>query len=295
MNIEDVLAGKDAVYASGHARSQTPDVPAAKSNTSTQAAVQSTATLKEEDLSLASLAVPVANRDRTANAAKPFRAPFSMPVPVKGEAGSTAISSSTYSSSSSKATTGAQAAPTIQALQAQVQKLKQAIKIKEDRVQGNDDDKLEALVTKWRGVGREVAWLVWDTVKDLEPGSDPGVLPAKGGWDEGENPFAGGVGRAKAGKKGGGFGGGWGYDDGKGGSGWGASSGWGWDENGGGGEGGKEKGGDRAEGVAHGEAMDVEEDEEVPNHTLGTMLRHMGIDPDTLGWDEDEGDFVGDA
>lgn len=33
-------------------------------------------------------------------------------------------------------------------------------------------------------------------------------------------------------------------------------------------------------------------DDERKGHTLGTMLRYMGIAPDTLGWDEEEGDFV---
>ena len=41
---------------------------------------------------------------------------------------------------------------------------------------------------------------------------------------------------------------------------------------------------------------DVEEDGEdekpLAQHTLGVMLRRLGIDPATLGWDEEEGDFV---
>ncbi|KAL6299722.1 hypothetical protein BKA93DRAFT_805388 [Sparassis latifolia] len=38
-----------------------------------------------------------------------------------------------------------------------------------------------------------------------------------------------------------------------------------------------------------------DEDEAAAEHTLGTMLRHFGIAPETLGWDEDEGDFIGDV
>ncbi|KAI0092158.1 hypothetical protein BDY19DRAFT_583022 [Irpex rosettiformis] len=275
VNIEDVLAGKDAVYASGHARSRTPDVHSAKGGASSI----SKSPLKEEQLGTTHLTAVTANKDRTAKVAKPFRAPSSMSLPA-----SISVTAHTTSFSSSSSASGVHAAPTIQTLQARVQKLKQAIKIKEDRVQGGDDDKLEVLAGKWKSVGREVAWLVWDTVRDLEPGKTVGMLPAKGGWDEGENPFGGG-GNGRVKRVGGGEG--WGYDGGKGGggSGWGISSGWGWDEK-----------GEQGEGEEGAEGMEVEEDEqEVPEHTLGTMLRHMGIDPETLGWDEDEGDFVGDA
>ncbi|KAI0700601.1 hypothetical protein BC835DRAFT_397088 [Cytidiella melzeri] len=283
VNYEDVLAGKDAVYTSGHSRSQSLDVPSASDRDDLSASEKPI--LTEEPLSDANL-MPTATKNRTANVAKPFRCPVSMSSLIATDPNGSASTSAGTFSTPSCSISGVQAAPTIQNLQARIQKLKQAIKIKAEHNGDDDAKKLEVLVTKWRTVGRDVAWLVWDTVKDLEPGAGPGVLPAKGGWDEGENPFGG----VKGKRGGGGFGGGWGYDDGKAGNRGGFASGWGWDEKGG--DGGKGDGGE----VGSGEAMDVEENErEVPAHTLGTMLRHMGIDPDTLGWDEDEGDFVGEA
>ena len=61
-----------------------------------------------------------------------------------------------------------------------------------EQLSDEDRDKLDALVTKWRTVGREIAWLVWDTVRDLEPGTaalGASAMPARGGWDEDENPY----------------------------------------------------------------------------------------------------------
>ena len=45
-------------------------------------------------------------------------------------------------------------------------------------------------------------------------------------------------------------------------------------------------------GVGDEERAEAKEEPAVVHHTLGVMLRRMGIDPDTLGWDEEEGDFV---
>ena len=117
---------------------------------------------------------------------------------------------------------------------------------------------------KWTTAAREIAWAVWDHVKDLDPGTAP-TITTKGGWftDDDERP---GLGAKR------GFDPSWGYDDGH-----------------------VEKRA-RVDGDAEGglvETRDGEEEEpQVVQHTLGVMLRRLGIDPATLGWDEEEGDFV---
>ena len=155
-----------------------------------------------------------------------------------------------------------------------------------ERQDAGNESRLEALVTKWRTVGREVAWLVWDTVKDLDPGEGLKGTATRNAWEGDAVLDRNGK---KSGLGSGGFQAGWGYDNGKADpkSG-GFDGGWGWD--------------DRKDDESNGEdgrmddTMDVDwEGRQVQNHSLGTMLRHLGIDPDTLGWDEDEGDFEGAA
>jgi len=156
------------------------------------------------------------------------------------------------------------ATPTIQALQGRVQILKQAIRIKNSG-NGRDEDKLEELARKWTDVGREVAWAVWETVKDLDPGESANFGTGKGGsLDEG-----------------------WSFDDGlKGKKTVSAafSKSWGWDES------------QNTTHHSHEQEVvpgsDDDDDAVKTSHSVGTMLRHLGIDPETLGWDEDEGDFV---
>ena len=41
-----------------------------------------------------------------------------------------------------------------------------------------------------------------------------------------------------------------------------------------------------------GEMLSEEDEPPVPEDTMSVMLRKMSIDPTTLGWDEDEGEFV---
>jgi len=62
---------------------------------------------------------------------------------------------------------------------------------------------------------------------------------------------------------------------------------WGWADEG------KEGGAVGAE-TPNGEGEILSEDDEppVPEDTMSVMLRKMGIDPSTLGWNEDEGEFV---
>ena len=60
-------------------------------------------------------------------------------------------------------------------------------------------------------------------------------------------------------------------------------SSWGWAD-----EGNKE-----AERVGEGgETLSEDDEPPVPEDTMSVMLRKMGIDPGTLGWDEDEGEFM---
>ncbi|KAI0676931.1 hypothetical protein C8Q78DRAFT_55591 [Trametes maxima] len=194
----------------------------------------------------------VANKDRTANVAKQFKSPL---VASGGAAGpSSAASGGLFST--------VKAMPTIQTLQGKVQTLKQAIRIR-SAGKRDEEDELERLVKKWTTAGREVAWAVWDYVKDLDPGTSA-VGQAHGGWSSGDDGFWG----TKTGEKRG-FDPGWGYDD----------------------EYALKKA--KLEDTVEEEAR-AEEEDAVPivHHTLGTMLRHLSIDPATLGWDEEEGDFV---
>ena len=232
--------GVHAVYASGKSKLGPKRVTVQqKENSPTLAGAQATS----EKPTVAS-SQPQTTKAPAPKVAKQFKSPFHLD----------ASSASSSSSQPPSAFSSVQAAPTIRALQSKIQTLKQAIKIK-NAPGGTDDDELEELVNKWTGVGREVAWAVWDTVKDLDPGERMGK--PNGGWLDDVDASRGG---------------GWGFDD-----------GWGKQVKGGPGEGGE-----------HAVPGDDEEDE-VPRaqqHTLGTMLRHLGIAPETLGWDEEEGDFV---
>ncbi|KAH9894331.1 hypothetical protein C8Q73DRAFT_513170 [Cubamyces lactineus] len=193
----------------------------------------------------------LANNDRTANAAKQFKSPL---VPLG--------SVSSPSSVPAQGRLSVKSMPTIQTLQGKLQTLKQAIKIKKSG-NGQDEDELEQLVRKWTTVGREVAWAVWDYVKDLDPGVGSAIEQKSGGWfsSEGNESWA-----SQAGQKRG-FEPSWGYDD---------------------------EHVPKKRKSEDGEDVEMDDEGTVPTlqHTLGTMLRHLGIDPDTLGWDDEEGDFV---
>ncbi|EKM59730.1 uncharacterized protein PHACADRAFT_181699 [Phanerochaete carnosa HHB-10118-sp] len=265
VNIEDVLAGKDHVYTSG--RAHPINKPAAKAEPQDDPGLETMSGGEIVDRAPSQPSQFIATKDRTANAGKPFKALVIQP-------NAAAVSPGTKTGS------------TLQALQARVQKLKQAIKIKHDREKSGDGHNLEALVSKWRSVGREVAWLVWDTVKDLDPGDSLKVaVPVRGEWDGDEVLPTKKRGHGSAND---GFKDGWGWDGGKGGKHDGFDSNWGWDDR---------KDGEIVSGTEERATEDERTgmgEENVPtmNHSLGTMLRHLGIDPETLGWDEDEGDFV---
>jgi hypothetical protein len=196
----------------------------------------------------------------TPKAASQFKSPLSAPAPA--------------------AFSSVRLTPTIQALERKVQILKRAVKVK----MGGEEEVLERLVKKWTEAGRDVAWEVWGLVKDS--GTDGRSVGAGGsGWGE----------EKKGGTKRG-FEEGWGWDekDGKRAK---MSDGlernWGWNverdedrEQSGYGENGMKNG------IYNGKKYE-EEEEEKGEDTLGTMLRQLGIAPETFGWDEDEGEFVG--
>jgi hypothetical protein len=133
---------------------------------------------------------------------------------------------------------------------------------------------LNGLVKKWTEAGREVAWEVWDNVKDnaTSEGDKGSLMKGKKraieeswGWDESGN--------SKKPKE---------------------DRNWGWDavpvSDRGGDETEPEKGGET---IAELREREEEADEEdVPHATVGTMLIQLGIAPETLGWDEEEGTFV---
>ncbi|KAG8902785.1 hypothetical protein FRB99_004120 [Tulasnella sp. 403] len=131
--------------------------------------------------------------------------------------------------------------------------LKQAHKIKSE----NSEAKLKDLIDKWTKVAREAAEDLWDIVKDS------GGLDSTAQEDD------------------------WGYDDRRNRN----HRSWGWDDR------------NQLEDGADHEEYPTENDQEIPDGpvqteaqppawSLGTMLTSMGIPPDTLGWDENEGEFV---
>lgn len=208
---------------------------------------------------------PLIKKKFTPKAASQFKSPLS---------GQTLATSETLSS--------VRLTPTIQALERKLQILKRAVKVKMD----GEEETLTRLVKKWGDAGRDVAWEVWGLVKDS--GGDGGSTKrssSSGGWDDDK----------KQGKKRG-FEEGWGWDD--------RDSkkmktdesegSWGWNT-----ERSEEReevgyGGDDESDKRSGHKTESyeEEEEDKPQDTLGTMLRQLGIAPETFGWSEDEGDFV---
>lgn len=237
-----VQGGLHAVYASGRPALASPSrkTPARD--------------IDEEDRAQPALQpkAGVANKDRTAKAAKQFKSPLQA-----SNVTSLVVSGSAPFSSSSTPLPSVNAAPTIQALQGKVQILKQAIKIKTSG-KADEDELLEQLVAKWTTAGREVAWAVWEYVKDLDPGPSTALdAGQKGGWFADENERVGD-------KRG--YDPSWGYDD---------------------------EHTEKKARLEDGELEDTAAGEPpVVQHSLGVMLRRLGIDPATLGWDEEEGDFV---
>jgi hypothetical protein len=165
------------------------------------------------------------------------------------------------------------------------------VKVKID----GEEEVLGKLVKKWTDAGREVAWEVWGLVKDS--GGDGGSVGAGGG------ATGGGWGEERRGGTKRGFEEGWGWDDKdakKTKMGDGPERNWGWNveredqvEAARSDSGYDEHEGDGIKGRMR-KGMEYEEqDEEKREDTLGTMLRQLGIAPETFGWNEDEGEFVG--
>lgn len=145
---------------------------------------------------------------------------------------------------------------TIAALEQLLQLLKQAHKIKSE----GSVEKLEQLTLKWTAVARSAAEDLWQLVR--EAGSVGGAK------DDDEWGYSGEKRKRKD-----------------------ADSNWGWDavdkrED-------DEEQSDPVEEEAAGDGMDEESTEEKEKGwNLGTMLESMGIPPETLGWDAEEGEFI---
>jgi hypothetical protein len=148
--------------------------------------------------------------------------------------------------------------PTIQALERKLQVLKRALKVKQD----GDEEILGSLLKKWTDAGREVAWEVWDLVKDHGSGDDggskikPGRRSSEDGWGWSEKPMS---------------------DE--------KERNWGWDivPN--------TKANEEADAIDYTGPTTCEDEEETRQDTLGTMLMQLGIAPETLGWNEEEENF----
>ncbi|KAE9399011.1 hypothetical protein BT96DRAFT_965769 [Gymnopus androsaceus JB14] len=177
----------------------------------------------------------------TARAAAQFKSPLS----------------STGNANSSQSLGSIRLTPSIQVLERKIQILKRAVKVKKDK----EEEALSDLTTRWTEAGREVAWEVWELVKDSENSSGKRSFKEGWGWE--------GQGNEKRAKSEGG-------------------DSWGWstrtestDEN-------AMHQDEQELGVKE---QQMDEDEERVEYTLGMMLRRLGIDPATLGWDDEEGIF----
>ncbi|KAF5370145.1 hypothetical protein D9758_001282 [Tetrapyrgos nigripes] len=145
--------------------------------------------------------------------------------------------------------------PTIQTLERKVQILKRALKVKKD----DEEETLKGLVQRWTEAGREVACELWELVKNNNEGGDSWGM----GMKLGKRKFEGS---------------------------------WGWDDQG---DTKKFKSEEDATEMEEKRSMDVQnsaadEDDDRQKMSLGIMLRQLGIDPDTLGWNDEEGVFRGD-
>ncbi|KIY72903.1 hypothetical protein CYLTODRAFT_283869 [Cylindrobasidium torrendii FP15055 ss-10] len=153
--------------------------------------------------------------------------------------------------------------PTIQALERRVQHLKRATKVRRD----GEEEELRGLTAKWTEAGREVAWELWELVKENDSACG-------GNWN---GTASGGAKRS--------FEDSWGWSE-QGDKKRARTDNWGWDE--------KKEGDDhQAEDVEIESGRDErEEEEDKVEWTLGLMLRQFGIDPQTLGWNENDGMFM---
>ncbi|KAG7445892.1 uncharacterized protein BT62DRAFT_141163 [Guyanagaster necrorhizus] len=160
--------------------------------------------------------------------------------------------------------------PAIQSLERRVQILRRAVKVKKE----GEEELLESLAKRWTEAAREVAWELWDLVKDNganEHGSWgdtlDGMKKKRGFEDSWEWEDKGDKKRLKT------------------------ENFWGWNEP-------QRKEGeedeDEMQGVeSHGENDNARnEEDDKPENTLGLMLRQFGIAPETLGWNEEDGMFA---
>ncbi|KAG1755987.1 hypothetical protein EDB19DRAFT_446055 [Suillus lakei] len=176
---------------------------------------------------------PAKTRVRTLKAASQFKSPLSSSASALSGRGSSI-----------------RLTPTVQSLERKLQLLKRAVKVKE-----NDEEKtLVGLIKKWTEAGREVAYELWDLVKDSANKGD-GM-----GWDGGKGKMSS------------------------------RDSNWGWDSH----DIKRESYLENETNTATENPLDegytnkiLSEDDEQPRNTMGTMLRQLGIATETLGWDED--------
>ncbi|KAF8901735.1 hypothetical protein CPB84DRAFT_1777307 [Gymnopilus junonius] len=191
-------------------------------------------------------------KHRTTRAASQFKSPLSS------------------SSTSSDEAALVRLTPTIQSLERKLQLLRRALKVREDA----QEEVLDGLVNKWTEAGREVAQEVWDAVKDNANQGEGSGGDRKGkkraveeswGWDESSE--------SKKSRK----------DA--------LERNWGWDV-----VPVSDRSGEAVEGEKDGDIGQSREsqeaNEDVPAPSLGTMLMELGIAPETLGWNEEEGTFV---
>lgn len=237
--------------------SQTPPLAVASKSADIQTALSDSFKTKGQesnaDASSSSQAVDTKVKHRTPRAASQFKSPLPTTSTPLDEA------------------TLVRLTPTIQSLERKLQLLRRALKVRED-VQ---EEVLEGLVKKWSEAGREAAWEVWDVVKDNANSEEPsGSSQSKGkkrsidenwGWDE-----SGDQKKPKMEKE----------------------RNWGWDVV----PVSEREDGDVLPEKQHEEVAETQEEAEgeegAPQPTLGTMLIQLGIAPETLGWDEEEGNFV---
>jgi hypothetical protein len=143
--------------------------------------------------------------------------------------------------------------PAIQTLERKLQLLRRAVNIKENR----EDKNLKDLAVKWRNAGREIAWEVWELVKDNTStfeASRESKRKFQQSWDWSQQEDE------KRSK----------LDI--------------WDWGG--------KGNENEDEDIFWRHTEDDGEVEQPRNTLGTMLRQLNIASETLGWNDEEEMFV---
>ena len=114
----------------------------------------------------------------SARASAQFKSPLRSPLMSKGSSSSPLLTSSTPSAGFSVS-----ASRTIHSLEGQVTRLRRALKIRDE----GEADKLQVLIEKWREAGREASWELWGMVREECNYEGNWATGNQGGYVEGQS------------------------------------------------------------------------------------------------------------